>query len=148
LIVRWPGSIQSGVTNRQLVCLVDWLATMAAIVGHDLPDTAAEDSYNLLPTLHNPAEVIRKDLVHHSGDGMLALRQGDWKLIAGKGSGGWTRVKTSKSDPAGQLYNLADDPGEKNNRYDQEPETVTRMTALLHKYQTEGRSRPAHGPNH
>jgi len=150
LIVRWPGGVQAGVqsgvqpgtTNRQLVCLVDWLATVAAIVGHDLPDMAAEDSCNLLPTLRDSAVVVRNDLIHHSGGGMLALRQGDWKLIASKGSGGWTRVKANSNDPAGQLYNLADDPKEKNNRYDQEPEIVTRMTALLHKYQAEGRSRP------
>ena len=79
---------------------------------------------------------------------MLALRQGDWKLIAGKGSGGWTRVKTRGKDPVGQLYNLAVDSGEMDNRYDLEPEIVTRMTALLHKYRAEGRSRPAHRPKH
>ncbi len=148
LIVRWPGVVPAGKANSQLVCLVDWLATVAAIVGQELPDTAAEDSFNLLPTLRNPAEIARNDLIHHSGGGMLALRLGNWKLIAGKGSGGWTRVKSSNSDPAGQLYNLATDPEEKNNRYAQEPEIVAGMTGLLNKYKIEGRSRPLSKSKH
>jgi arylsulfatase A-like enzyme len=143
-IVRWPGSVQPGTTNRQLVCLVDWMATVAAIVGHDLPLSAAEDSFDLLPTLREATKSVRDDLIHHSANGILALRQGDWKLILGKGSGGWTRVKIRDEDPAGQLYNLAVDPDEANNLYDQRPKIVSRLTNLLNKYKTAGRSRPVH----
>ena len=124
------------------------LVTLIALVGitATISWAQAPDSISFAKLLVMPDAVgTRKNLIMQS-TGPFVVRQGDWKLIAGKGSGGWTRVKPSKSDPAGQLYNLADDPGEKNNRYDQEPETVTRMTALLHKYQAEGRSRPAHEP--
>jgi hypothetical protein len=39
------------------------------------------------------------------------------------------------------LYNLAVDPGETENLWLKRPEIVARLTALLEKYQREGRSR-------
>lgn len=142
LVVRWPGEVAAGSTNRQIVCLVDWMATIAGIVGHKLPDGAAEDSYDLGPTLRDPSRAVRRDVVHHSAGGMFAIRQGDWKLIAGRGSGGWTRVKAAKEDPPGQLYHLADDPQEQDNLYNQRPEIVRRLTERLQRYRQRGRSRP------
>jgi len=142
LVVRWPGQVEAGSTNRQIVCLVDWAATIAGIVGHELPDDAAEDSYDLGPTLRDPSRAVREDVVHHSGNGMFALRQGDWKLIAGRGSGGWTRVKITKEDPPGQLYHLADDPLEQDNLYNQRPEIVRQLTERLERCRQQGRSRP------
>ena len=76
---------------------------------------------------------------------MFAVRKGDWKLILGRGSGGFTaprRYTPQADEPAGQLYNLAADPAETTNRYDERPDLVAELTALLEKYQREGRSRP------
>ena len=142
LVVRWPGQVEAGSTNRQIVCLVDWMATVAAIVGHELPEDSAEDSYDLLPTLRDPSRAVRSDVVHHSGGGMFAIRRGDWKLIVGRGSGGWTSVKAAKEDPPGQLYHLTDDPQEQDNLYNQRPEIVRQLTERLERYQQQGRSRP------
>ena len=50
LIVRWPGRIKPG-TSDELVCLVDTLATCAALTGKSLPADAGPDSFNLLPIL-------------------------------------------------------------------------------------------------
>jgi len=140
-VVRWPGTVRPGSLNDQTVCLVDWMATVAAIVGHTLPSDAAEDSFNLLPTLRDPRQSVRDDLVHHSGGGMFAIRRGPWKLIAGRGSGGWTRVKAAANDPPGQLYNLDEDPTEQHNVHAQHPEVVEQLTARLRQYQQQGRSR-------
>ena len=140
--VELPPLWDRGFDQSQIVCLVDWAATIAAIVGYELPDDAAEDSYDLGPTLRDPSRAVRDDVVHHSASGMFAIRRGEWKLIAGRGSGGWTRVKTAKEDPPGQLYRLADDPQEQDNLYHQEPEMVRQLTERLKRYQQQGRSRP------
>ena len=72
---------------------------------------------------------------------MFAIRQGRWKLIMGKGSGGWT--KGGENDPApGQLYDLVEDFKETHNLYLERPDIVKRMTALLEKYKLENRSAP------
>jgi arylsulfatase A-like enzyme len=145
-IARWPGRIQAGSTRNDLVCLTDLFATLAAIVDVPLPRDAAEDSYNLLPVLlgDQPQAPIREAIVHHSIDGTFAFRQGPWKLALALGSRGFSEPRNVVPKPGeaeGQLYNLEDDPGEQHNLWLQKPEIVARLTALLHKYRTEGRSR-------
>jgi arylsulfatase A-like enzyme len=138
--------IRAGSTSDELICLTDLLATCAAIVGAKLPNNVGEDSYNILPVLlsrkvHKP---IRKAVVHHSGSGMFAIRQGKWKLILGRGSGGFTkpsRVKPKPGEPQGQLYDLHKDPAETNNLWAEHLGIVQRLTDLLEKYRKQGYSR-------
>ena len=127
-IVRWPGTIDGGSINHQLVGLQDVMATVAAIVGHELPPDAAEDSANLLPTLLNASTSVRQDLVHHSRDGEFAIRDGDWKLIT-----------DSKRKPL-LLFNMDKDLAETKNLFDQHPEIVKRLADKLEKQYQLGRS--------
>jgi hypothetical protein len=65
---------------------------------------------------------------------MFAIREGDWKLIEGLGSGGFTKpssVEPKEGGPAGQLYNQADDPSETTNLYLERPDVVKRLTLSL-----------------
>jgi len=146
-IARWPERIKSGQVSKQMICLIDLLATCAALTGTDLPAEAGPDSLNVLPALLDPllAKPVRKDLVMHSGAGALAIREGDWKLIPKQDGGGKaqkTKQQATGRRPAGdELYNLADDLGEQNNVYAQHPEIVKHLTELLEKYRSAGRSR-------
>jgi len=142
-IASWPGKIKPGIFSNELICLTDFFATCAALFGEKLSADVGGDSYNILPVIlgETHESPIREAVVHHSIQGMFAIRWGEWKLIEGKGSGGWS--KEGKDDPAlGQLYNIQDDPGEKNNLYQKHPEIVQRLTALLEKYRRGNRSRP------
>ncbi|MCH8048063.1 MAG: arylsulfatase [Planctomycetes bacterium] len=146
-IARWPGNIKPGTTSDQTICHTDLLATVAAVIGEKLPNGAGPDSYNILPALVGEAKdrPIREATVHHSVSGMFAIRQGPWKLVLGRGSGGFTAprvIKPKPGEPKGQLYHLGDDPGEKKNVYLEKPEVVKRLTTLLKRYRTEGHSRP------
>jgi arylsulfatase A-like enzyme len=76
--------------------------------------------------------------------GVFSIRQGQWKLILGRGSGGFSSPKTYKpkpGEPTGQLYNLQDDLAETKNLWDGHPEIVKRLTDLLEKYKRQGHSR-------
>ena len=70
---------------------------------------------------------------------MLAVRRGPWKLIFGRGSGGWT--KGEDAHPA-QLYHLNDDLSESKNLYADQPEMVTELNELMRRLVDEGRSTP------
>lgn len=143
-LARWPGQIAPGSTSKELICLTDMLATIAAVIGAKLPDDAGEDSYNILPALRGD-KLIREAIVHSSSDGTLAIRQGPWKLALALGSHGFSAPRDIKPKPGeaqGQLYNLDDDPREQTNLWLEKPEIVKRLTALLDKYKREGRSRP------
>ncbi len=139
-IARWPKHVPAGETSNEPIVLTDLMRTIGRLVGHKLPNTAAEDSFDVLPALlgKESATPIRDHLIHHSGGGLFAIRQGNWKLILGKGSGGFTRYKPPKDAPDGQLYNLADDPGEKQNLYLKQPKIVKRLSALLERYKKQG----------
>jgi arylsulfatase A len=146
-IVRWPGKVKPGTTSDQVVCLTDLFSTCAAILGSRLPDAAAEDSVSLLPALLGTATTpLREATVHHSINGSFAIRQGHWKLALCPDSGGWSQPRPGRDDvqelPEVQLYDLSADRAERHNVEAQHPEIVERLTRLLKKYVTDGRSTP------
>ncbi|MEM9018096.1 MAG: arylsulfatase, partial [Verrucomicrobiota bacterium] len=132
-LVRWPGKVEAGSTSDQLICLTDLFATVADILETNLPAGGSEDSVSFLPALSGePIESTRKGVIHHSVSGHFAYRQGPWKLLLARGSGGWTSPKEnemSKDSPIGQLYHLGDDPGEQNNLFEEQPEKVAALLA-------------------
>jgi arylsulfatase A-like enzyme len=168
-IARWPKKIPAGARSSELICLVDFMATAAAAAGIELPRDAGPDSFNVLPALlgRSRGNPVRDGaVILASYTDMLAVRQGDWVLILGRGSGGTTteyfktygmrledlgrqttgwKMKGMAADPSlppGQLYNLASDRGQAENVYTQHPEIVQRLTELLIEYRAHGRSRP------
>lgn len=146
-IARWPGKIKAGTTNDQPICLTDLMATCADLLGAKLPDNAGEDSVSILPALLGQSDKpLREAIVHHSIDGNFAIRQGQWKLELCPGSGGWSEPKSgspkAKGLPAVQLYDMTRDVAEQTNLQAQHPEIVDRLTKLLERYVTDGRSTP------
>ncbi len=152
-IARWPGHVPAGKVNDQYLILTDLMSTCAAITGSPLPVDAAEDSVNILPALLG-GKVKREAGVTVGISGKPALRQGDWVLIAAptgrenpapRGEPDWFRDQRGYKahDSQNELFNLREDPQQKNNRASTEFERVASMLALLKKYQTEGRSVPA-----
>jgi arylsulfatase A len=136
-IVRWPGRTPAGSVSRELVELTDLLATTAAVVGENLLDEAGPDSRNILPALlaAKPAVPVREYAIHHSLSGVFAIREGPWKMIPHRGSGGFSQPKAldplKEGGPAGQLYNLETDPAETLNVYAEHPDIVKRLSQQL-----------------
>jgi arylsulfatase A-like enzyme len=146
-LVRWPARVKPGSSSDQLVCLGDFMATCADVLGAKLPATAAEDSVSLLPALLGQDRgPLRQALVHHSIDGSFAIRQGRWKLELCPDSGGWSAPKPGSAEakllPRVQLYDLAAGLDERQNLQAEHPEVVARLTRLLEKYVADGRSTP------
>lgn len=145
-IVRWPKRIKANQQSHQPITQADVMATLADVVDFQLPDNAAEDSESLYPVLsgtHDGAP-LHDAIVNHSSGGYFALRQGPWKLIFCRGSGGWSApreaVALDQGLPKIQLYNLTSDPKETENVIDQYPDRVQQMTGILRQYVENGRS--------
>ena len=144
-IVRWPELIEANTTSDHLISHSDIFATLAEVLGEQLPEAAAVDSVSQLATWEGGASA-REDVVSSSGGGGLSIRKGQWKLaftdtsdgfgaLAAQAAGG----KPTRYEPS-QLYNLAEDPGEENNLFDAEPDKVAELTALLAEHIRKGRS--------
>jgi arylsulfatase A-like enzyme len=133
-IVRWPDRVKAGAVTDQTICFTDLLATFADICGAKPPVGAGPDSFSFLPVLqgtHPADQPIRGPIVMQAGSSSaMMIRSGDWKLINRLGSGGFSEPKVIRpgpADPAGQLYNLREDPAEANNLYLKHPEIVARL---------------------
>ena len=146
LIVSWKGKYGKE-TNNSLVSLIDFYATFAEMLNHNLETEEAVDSYSMWPILSKKGTSTRKDLVHEAGEGYLSLRTSQLKLVFYGGSGGWTYpvkpVDVAKFPPM-QLFDIVKDPSEKENiigdkRYENE---VKEMKRTMKKYLEEGRSTP------
>ena len=118
-IVYWPGKTGNG-TSDALVSQVDIVASLASLVGVDLPDSVAIDSRNLLDTWLGNSSTGR-DYLFKQSIPTMAVRQGLMKYIApvetmkpsftfmeGKGIEGGQSLSP-------QLYDLESDVGEQNN---------------------------------
>lgn len=148
-IVEWPAK---GLKNSQVdktICTTDFFATVAEITGYSIGDHEAEDSYSMHALITGASEEdIREYTVHHSINGSFAIRQGDWKLIACPGSGGWSypRPKDIKDEelelPPMQLYHLKEDIGETANLVASHPEKARELKNALKKIILDGRSTP------
>ena len=102
--IRWPDGIKNpGRTANELVGQVDILATIAELIGAELPANAGEDSQSFASLLTQPETVHhRVPLINHSASGRFSITDGDWKLIL-------PHRKRKR-----ELYQLALDPSEQN----------------------------------
>lgn len=141
-IVRWPGNIPAGRTSDGLVSQIDLMSTLASLVGYDLPDTAAEDSHDLLPlwtgaTMASP----RTTHIHNTQGKVFAIRHGDWTLLQAKsgyhskGYNDWEKKRDYPADESreAQLFNMKNDLAQRTNLIDQHPEKAQQLAMLLKK---------------
>lgn len=126
-IVRWPGHVAPGEVSDHLVSTTDLLATLAEVVDYPLRPAQRRDSESFLPVLKGEQVPQRAPMILHSFDGMFALRDDEWKLILGDGSGGWTSPQGSPGQQPYQLYNLAQDPAERHNLVEEQTQRVNSM---------------------
>ncbi len=136
-IVNWPGKIPAGSSSDELICHTDFMATLASMLQIELKKDIGPDSHSYYPYLINenrPGYSGRESLIHHSLDGMFAIRKGEWKLIEGLGSGGFSvprRVEPGESKEIGQLYNISDDILESKNMWMDHPAKVDELQLEL-----------------
>ncbi|MGI9244323.1 MAG: sulfatase family protein [Verrucomicrobiales bacterium] len=142
--VRWPKVIKAGSECRRTICHVDLFATAAEVAGSKLPPPAegAPDSFSLVPLFRGQDKrFVRAPVINHSAAGMFAIRDGDWKLVLGNGSGGRQAPKGRRFAGPWQLFNLADDIGETDDRLSSEADQVSKMEGDLFRILADDRSR-------
>lgn len=150
-IARWPGKIAAASKCEQTICLTDLMATLASITSAKLPDDAGEDSVNVWPLLvGKELSPARPPVVHQSSTGRIAIRQGPWKLMlpaavvaANRLQKGVAPKDAGKEPTERELYNLVEDPAEKQNVIAQHKNIEAELVTLFLKFKKEGRSCPS-----
>ena len=139
---RWPGTIQPDSRNGETICLTDFFATIADIVGVEPPKAAAEDSFSILPLLRgrSPSKP-RPPVIHHSARGMFAIREDNWKLVLGNGSGGREKPLGAPFEKPHQLFDFSADLSETKNVIEQHLDVAARLERRLEEIRWRGTSR-------
>jgi arylsulfatase A len=137
-IIRWPGKIPANSVCDETTCLVDILASFAALFNVPLTANDAPDSCNLLPAWlgQKVDHPLRKDMILHSASGAFTFREGPWKYI--EETNGTMHKKPVHTEA--ELFNLTNDPAEKNNVISEHPDLAQKFSQLLEKYRQEGKS--------
>ena len=137
LIVVWPRKVNAGATSDAIVQSTDFFPTLLDLTGLSLPQQRSFDGGSFAPALRGEKlarETIFCHFPHGSEraqiDGMKPgtwVRRGDWKLI---------RFFAARDDGTDllELYNLRDDPGEKQNLAAAKPELAAELAALITRY--------------
>jgi len=117
MIARWPAKIQAGKVTDVVTTFWDILPTFAELAGR--PDLASGDGQSfasvMLGATHTPADRA----LYWAVRDRKAVRYGDWKWVHHPMGG--------KSD---FLFNLADDPAERENLASEYPEIMARLQRL------------------
>ncbi len=146
-IVRWPQQIEAASVCNQTISLVDVLATcleaVDLVASNDAQDGSAGDSvvadcaeavdsHSLIPLFRDPgAGWKRAPVIMHSANGTFAIRDGKWKLIDGRGSGGRGKRTATDLELDIQLYDMSADVGERRNLAVKEPQVVVDLQEKL-----------------
>ncbi len=146
-IVRWPSQTPASTVNEHLLCHTDMLATLAVLTGQEVPIGQAQDSINQSQLLFMPKleEPPRNTLITSNNPKYFGVRMGQWKMITGLGSGGFTQprdLKPSEGGPTGQLFNLSEDLSETNNLWQKHPEIVKQLESILRQSKEAGKPQP------
>ncbi len=119
-VAYWPGTIPGGQSSDHLCYFPDVMPTIAEATGTKLP--ADTDGISILPTLISERGAghpqSQHDFLYWEHKGWQALRQNNWSLVKPTKSNQW------------ELYDLADDPGQKADLAAKKPELLKRLTAL------------------
>ena len=147
-ITRWRGTIEPGVSD-EVVCTIDLAASMAALTGQELPAEACLDSMDVSGALLGVSGASgREHLVQqdNGASGTFGFREGDWKLQRHqKKSARNVKVEAKLENtqvPQYQLFNLAEDPGEKKDLSADHADVTARLQEKLQSVIDAGRSRP------
>ncbi len=139
-LMRWPGRIPAGRVCDEPIMTIDFLPTIAGLVGAKLPDHKI-DGLDIRPIMEGrPGAASPHEALFFYWDRHLqGVRMGPWKLhfphgfptLAGKPGGtGGKPVKYSQAKTDLALYDLRTDVGETTNVADKHPDVVRRIEAL------------------
>ena len=115
--INWPGKVPAGDVTS-ILHVTDMLPTLAALAGASTAKCKPLDGIDVWPAITKGVPSGRNEVVYNVEPFRAAIRQGDWKLV-------WRAVLPSSVE----LYHLAEDPFEKTNVAEANPDITARLKA-------------------
>lgn len=135
MIVSWPQGIHARGTTSSLYSQVDFVASLAEMLGITLPEQAAPDSRPFAGALLGKrGSKACPWLIEQAANKTLSLRTSRWKYIEpsdGPAMIPWAPNIETGYAPKPQLYDLHSDPSERHNVASRYPRIVARLAKIL-----------------
>ena len=124
LLVRWPGTVRPGMEIAETVIQLDTFASVLGMLGLPMPQAVRQHGSDFSPLLRGRAVATWRDTffgqydLHNGGLAyMRMIRTPRWKL-----------VRHHFADGLDEVYDLASDPDERRNLYNDEKHRAIRET--------------------
>ena len=115
-LANWPGRIKPGTTVEGIIHVVDMYPTLVGLAGGKLDKAKPLDGVDVWPAIAAGEPSPRTEVIYNLEPFRAGVRQGDWKLI-------WRTPLPA----AVELYNIAQDPSEKNDVAASNPDKVAAL---------------------
>ncbi len=122
-MMQWPGTLPAGTVYEKPVISLDLYPMAADLANAPVPPDRRLDGVNLLPYLTGEAAGDPHETLFWRVGQSGALRMGDWKLV---------RLRNPKK--RWELYNLAEDIGETEDRIELYPEEAAKLQKAWESY--------------
>ena len=122
-MVRWLGHIKPNVVSSQPIITMDWTVTILALAGARQATDFPMDGENLLPFLTGKTKPFPRSFYWRvfQRNQQKALRNGDWKYL--------------KDEKDEYLFDLQNDPTEKVNLREKQPERFSALKAQYSRWE-------------
>ena len=124
LIVRWPGAVQPGTEIDETVIQLDTFASVLGMLGLTPPAGVAQHGADFSPLLLGRKPAVWRDTFF----GQYDLHNGGLAYMRMIRTPGWKLVRHHFADGLDELYDLQNDPDERNNLYNDEQHRAVRET--------------------
>jgi len=130
--INWAGKLKSGTVNVP-IHVVDWMSTICNLVDYEPATDLNWDGQDIWPFIIGEKKMYEEPRLFYWNywDIRIALRYGDWKLVY------------PIENASAELYNLANDPFEKEDLAGKEPEQLNLLIKKLEKVRSRDRKGPA-----
>jgi len=124
--VRWPGHFAGGAEVDAMATQMDLLPTLCELLEMPLPDDRKLDGRSILHLMRDGKGESPHEYVYHTWDRYTPNPHNRWSLSDKRYK--LVGVRTGdQREPAGQLFDLQNDPGERKNIANEHPEIVKRL---------------------
>ncbi len=121
-MIRWPGKINTGVTN-EMISIHDFLPTLASIIDADVPNDRPIDGVDQSAFLIGKQQQSnRQHSLTFIGDRLVAVRYRQWRMYpvsfsstGGNASTGGYLGRIGETAGIPEIYNIEADPREEHN---------------------------------
>jgi arylsulfatase A-like enzyme len=131
--ISWENHIPANASINAMAHVVDWYPTLLKLTGASLKQKNPIDGKDIWPCITENKPSPRNEVLMNTSPNAGALRVGDWKIVLHSGKPDRPQAKKKKkkiaanAEPEVELFNLAEDLGEKKNLANENPQKLKEL---------------------